>query len=345
MSSTSFTILPGPDPPDEDEERITRMIDRAFNAHRHDGSGTDADNGPRNPLNGPTEVVIPQIQNQFLRDPIGQLIDSILPQENPSDIQDWDEGEKINRMVQFEQNRKEKERIVAANALRQFAELVNSAVNISNNSSAAAGPVRIYVRPQDGGGGQRSAAAAVGGGAGAGGADAPLFSLDPTPEERRDYQYGQAVANALHRVEVTGEFTLSPEIKLGVENGLGSLFERDPSKFKNAVLEQFLGDAQAMRLMVRLCIAQINLERILFPTRYYKDGEESRRTAQINEICDMAARQLKRVSDGRYVAATEEEQREYLQRGREQLQYRSTKAHYHNKSVMGPKRAINRRRY
>ena len=324
MSSRSFVIMAGPDKDTDEEEEVNRMIERAFNNNNNNNNNSNSNNN-----NSSSHVIIPQLRAEFLQNPAQVLVRNILPLENPAEILDWDEGEKINRLVEFEANRKRTEELLRNNKLKEFAESVNAAINISV-TNAPSGPVRVFVRPQDIQQNNNTPAAAVRLATGAANPDdqtGPMFAMNPTIEDQRDYQYGKSVFNALHQVEVTGEFTLSPEIRLGVKKSISSLYEKDPQKFKDAQLHHFLDDNEANTLMVSLCIAHINLQRIYFPKMYHKDGEEARRTAQINEMSLMAARQLKRLDNGNYVATTEEEQNQYMEEKKSAGVFRQSVGH------------------
>lgn len=285
---------------DDEDAEIQKKIEKAFAPPTSNNNNNNNNNYTSASSHAMPSAHVESISREFRANPTKALVEFALPEDKPEEIYDWDNGTRIADMVKNYENNRRKAKEVSEVPLRRFAELIDTSINISL-TNAATDPIRVYFRPDHdyttrpfNGIGAPSAPGVAGGSA-----PGPAFAASGIRNnEAKDYEYAQAVRRGLNRVEVTGEFTLAPIINMGVQRSLSSLNELDPDKFKGSTLEDFLHDDEAMRQMAFLTIAHITNARIKNPSRYFKDRDESRRTAEVNDCAEKMVRSLARPSPG-----------------------------------------------
>lgn len=275
-------------------------------------------------------TVIPEINQQYLADPTAAVIANVPLFDRPEDIEIWNADNRIQRMVEHQDAAAERADVLSKNRRDQFSRLVLDFVsegigsdvnNLVGRADDSLPRLRVTTIPPA----QVAFNARNDGTAPAFGLPTsfpvqPLSTAPLTAEQmqfqadqqlirdraEQEFAYERQVSNALQQVGVSGVFKLSASVQNGVNRALADLRSKNPRKFTNAKLDQFIETDDVMDFMVNLTGLHIVLQYVINAKRYYHDRDSKRRKREIVQLVNDMDRDLKLDGDYFVVMSGEE---------------------------------------
>lgn len=268
-------------------------------------------------------TIIPELHQQYRANPTAAVIANVPLFERPEDIDLWNAGNRIDEMVRHQDAAAERADLLSKNKRYEFSQLVldfvDQNIGVANNNLVgrsddslsrlrvtAVPPAQVTFARNDATGPafglptnfpvNQSAAIPLT-------AEQMQFQADQQlvrDRAEQEYVYERQVSNALQQVGVSGVFKFAPNVQNGVGRALAVLRKKNPTKFANATIDQFLETDDVMNFIVTLTGLHIAIQEIINARRYYHDKDTDRRTKEINRLANDMNRELK-LEDGFYV--------------------------------------------